>query len=159
MQYNWGNCVDVSSFVLVEATGDSEAPSASDSGAPAEAGDSDAESCVCDPCHSGDAGRRVGTGWRGVRRHDSAGGFRGFDDDDDGDGEGEVCSSIVDRLKKKRRRGRNSEKVVISSCKPAAAAPEKCRKGNGAREDSSKSEMMRKETESNKLFWETCLAS
>ncbi|PPS20041.1 hypothetical protein GOBAR_AA00533 [Gossypium barbadense] len=128
--------VDVSSFLLFEATGDSESGCSSD---PAmvdishddDGDDDDAESCSCDIAPDvvhgvGEVGGSLKNKFANVVE-----GVNDEDDDDDDDGVGGAKGGV----------GVGKEKKSSSSA-----------------ENSNSSETMN-EMEKNRLFWETCLAS
>lgn len=167
MEYCWGNVADVSSFVLVEATGDSESAAGYSNraaGDDIDDDDDDAESCICDSYdsgeimrsgHCGDRNAEVGEEEEEEEEGTNSSSVLRVDGDGDGDDdeEGEVSRSMNIYQKK-----RSHEQMRMSSCiASTASAPENGRKRHAVIEDSRK-EMMN-EMERNRLFWEACLAS
>ncbi|GMN38150.1 hypothetical protein TIFTF001_007387 [Ficus carica] len=133
---NKNNVVDVSSFFLFEATGDSESCSKSDPDIAEDGEDSvshdddDAESCSWDPA---DRGPSIGDSMDGgdaIDQESWNGGDDECDRDDDGGGVEEETGGTF---------GRRKSEVSVDST---------------TTEFESLNEM-----EKNRLFWETCLAS
>ncbi|KAH1107192.1 hypothetical protein J1N35_010960 [Gossypium stocksii] len=143
--------VDVSSFLLFEATGDSESGCSSD---PAMVDishdddgddDDDAESCSCDTAPDVVHGvREVG----GSLKNKFANVVEGADDedDDDDDDDGVVEQKEVQLYKKSCRDDERIKGVGVGKEKKSSSSAE------------NSSETMN-EMEKNRLFWETCLAS
>ncbi|MBA0736847.1 hypothetical protein Gogos_010337 [Gossypium gossypioides] len=140
--------VDVSSFLLFEATGDSESGCSSD---PAmvdishdDDGDDDAESCSCDTAPDVVHGvREIG----GSLKNKFANVVEGVDDeDDDDDDDGVVEQKEVQLYKKGCRDDERIKGVGVGKEKKSSSSAE------------NSSETMN-EMEKNRLFWETCLAS
>ncbi|KAB1997197.1 hypothetical protein ES319_D12G008900v1 [Gossypium barbadense] len=130
--------IDISSYLLLEATGDSESgccfdPAMSVINHDDDGDDDDAESCSCDTTTSD-----VVHGVREVNRFEQ----KANDDDDDDDDDGEVVEMRKEvRLHKKCRDDR--------------------RFNGGAAKDEKSSTVDSTKTlkEKNRLFWEACLAS
>ncbi|MBA0610999.1 hypothetical protein Godav_011720 [Gossypium davidsonii] len=145
--------VDVSSFLLFEATGDSESGCSSD---PAmvdishdddgddDDDDDDAESCSCDTAPDVVHGvREIG----GSLKNKFANVVEGVDDeDDDDDDDGVVEQKEVQLYKKGCRDDERIKGVGVGKEKKSSSSAE------------NSSETMN-EMEKNRLFWETCLAS
>ncbi|MBA0826478.1 hypothetical protein Goarm_011324 [Gossypium armourianum] len=142
--------VDVSSFLLLEATGDSESGCSSD---PAmvdishdddDDDDDDAESCSCDTAPDVVHGvREIG----GSLKNKFANVVEGVDDeDDDDDDDGVVEQKEVQLYKKGCRDDERIKGVGVGKEKKSSSSAE------------NSSETMN-EMEKNRLFWETCLAS
>ncbi|KAB2069959.1 hypothetical protein ERO13_A08G116000v2 [Gossypium hirsutum] len=143
--------VDVSSFLLFEATGDSESGCSSD---PAmvdishddDGDDDDAESCSCDIAP--DVVHGVGE-VGGSLKNKFANVVEGVnDEDDDDDDDGVVEQKEVQLYKKSCRDDQRIKGVGVG----------KEKKSSSSAENSNSSETMN-EMEKNRLFWETCLAS
>ncbi|MBA0709324.1 hypothetical protein Golax_024362 [Gossypium laxum] len=145
--------VDVSSFLLFEATGDSESGCSSD---PAmvdishdddgddDDDDDDAESCSCDTAPDVVHGvREIG----GSLKNKFANVVEGVDDEDDDDDDDGVVEQKEGQLYKKGCR--DDERI-----KGVGVGKEK--KSSSSAENSSET---MNEMEKNRLFWETCLAS
>ncbi|XP_042514682.1 uncharacterized protein LOC122089202 [Macadamia integrifolia] len=129
MDSHWRHVVDVSSFLLFEATGDSE-DFGHDISDFDDAADYDAESCCSGPCGSMDEDN-----------HDSNDNYYGFDDQEYYTNQESEWSSAAEE-----------EEEVMKEYKQEQSGATVDANGNGKL-------LVLNEMEKNKLFWETCLAS